>query len=148
MKCTRINHFPELQELCTCLSSSACFSVNFLSVKKLITWGNATATVQNIIAQEGLFRLGFVIDLATQVCFLLMALVVYHLFRSVNRFYALIMVALVVVTTAIHSLNFLNEYAAILIIKGGVGYLSVFSEEQLNALALFFLQLFTTGLGS
>ena len=113
--------------------------------EKLIVWDDATATAQHILAYEELFRLGFVIDLIAQACFLFMVLAVYQLFKSVHKFYALVMVSFVVVTTAIHSLNYLNEYAAMLIFKGSTGYLSVFTEEQLKALALFFLKMFTTG---
>ena len=119
--------------------------VEFYVREKLIVWDDATATAQHILANERLFRLGFVIELMTQACFLLMVLVLYQLFKSVNKFHAVVMVAFVVVTTAIHSLNYLNEYAAMLIFKGSTGYLSVFTEEQLNALALFFLQMFTSG---
>ena len=111
----------------------------------LIVWNDATATAQQILAHEGLFRIGFVVDLMTQAGFLFMALAVYQSFKSVHKFYALVMVALVIVTTAIHSLNFLNEYAVLLIFKGSTGYLSVFTTEQLHALALFFLKMFSTG---
>ena len=117
----------------------------FFVREKLIVWDDATLTAQNILAHEGLFRLGFVIDLTAQACFLFMILIVYQLFKSVNKLYALAMVSLVVITVAIHSLNFLNEYAAMLIYKGSAGKLSAFTEEQLHALALFFFEMFTTG---
>jgi len=113
--------------------------------EKIIVWDDATATADNILAFEGLFRLGFVIDITAQACFLLMVLILYQLFKSVNKFHAMVMVSFVVVTVAIHSLNHLSEYAAMLIVKGAPSYLSVFSEWQLDALALFFLQIFTTG---
>ena len=92
---------------------------------KLIDWGDATTTAQNILAHEGLFRLGFVIDLITQLCILLVALALYQLLKSVNKFYALAMVAPQVVVVTIHSINMLNLYAAILLLKGSTGYLSV-----------------------
>jgi len=47
---------------------------------KLIDWGDANITAQNILAHEGLFRLGFVIDLITQLCILLVALSLYQIF--------------------------------------------------------------------
>jgi len=55
------------------------------------------------------------------------------------------MVVTQIVVVAIHSLNSLNLYAAILLLKGEAGYLSVLATDQLNALVLFFLKMFNTG---
>ncbi|MGI9552454.1 MAG: DUF4386 domain-containing protein [Aurantibacter sp.] len=112
---------------------------------KLIVWGDAAATTQNILAFEDLFRLGFVIDLIAEACALLLVLALYQLLKSVNKFYAMVMVSCVVVTVAIKSLNMLNEYAAMLLLKGSTGYLSVLSTDQLNAQVLFFMNMHSTG---
>ena len=112
---------------------------------KLIVWGDGSTTAQNILANEGLFRLGFVVDIIAEVGFLIVVLALYQLLKSVNRFYALLMVSCVFVTVAIKSLNMLNEYAVILLLKGSDTYLSVLTEEQLYAQLMFYLQMHTTG---
>lgn len=118
----------------------------FFARGHLIVWDNAAITAQNILANERLFRLGFVANLTAQACLLLMVLVLYQLLKHVNKLHAMAMVACVVVTVSIVTINALNHYAAILILKDGVGYLSVLTEEQLNAFARFFLGMQTTGL--
>jgi len=62
----------------------------FFIREKLIVWGDPTATAQHILASEEVFRLGFVIDLMTQACFLFMVLVLYQLFKSTNKLYGLV----------------------------------------------------------
>ncbi len=57
----------------------------FFVREKLIDWEDATVTAQNILANERLFRCGFVIDLMTQASFLFMVLIIYQLFKSVNK---------------------------------------------------------------
>jgi len=103
----------------------------------LIVWGDAAATVQNILAHEGLFRLGFVFDLIAQACFLLLVLALYQLLKPVNKLYALAMLSCIVVSVAITSINMLNEYAAMLLLKGADSHLSPLTTDQLNAQAHF-----------
>lgn len=81
-----------------------------------------------------------------QACFLLMVVVLYQLLKPVNKLCARAMVACVGVTVALVTMNSLNHYAAILLLKDGDGYLSVFTEEQIHALVRFFLGMQTTGL--
>lgn len=117
----------------------------FFVRENLIVWGDATTTAQNILANEGLFRLGFVIDLIAEACLLLVVLALYQLLKSVNKFYALVMVSCVVVSVATMTINMLNMYAAMLLLKGSASYLSVLTEDQLHALVRFFLGMHDTG---
>ena len=112
---------------------------------KLIVWGDATTTAQNILASEWLFRLGFVINLIAEACFLLMVLAVYQLFKSVNKTYALVMASCVLVSVAINSINMVNEFAILLLLEGSADYLSVFTADQLYAQAMFFLKMYGIG---
>ena len=112
----------------------------------LIVWGDAAATAQNILGSEVLFRFGFVIDLIAQACLLLLALALHQLLKPVNKFYALIMVSCVVVMVAITTINTLNMYAAMLLLKGSTTYLSVLTKDQLNAMVRFFLGMHGSGL--
>jgi hypothetical protein len=107
---------------------------------KLIVAGNAAATAANIQANEGLFRLGFVTDIAGQLAFLCAALALYELFKAVDKGLARLMAVLVIVAVPISILNQLNQFAALLLL-GGTDYLNVFTASQLQALASFFLEM-------
>ncbi len=112
----------------------------FFVRSKLIVPGDAAATAGNIMASEWLFRFSIVSDLIAAVCYFLLALALYVLLKPVNKNLALLFVFLVSISTAIFCLNFLNQFAALLLL-GGAGYLSVFDRNELQALVLFFLDM-------
>ena len=105
---------------------------------RLIVPGDAAVTASNIIADETLFRAGFISGLFHHTTFLLLVLVFYRLLRPVNKSIAVLMLALGLGSVPIMMLNMLNQFAA-LILLGGVDYLAVFPPNQLQALALLFL---------
>lgn len=107
---------------------------------KLIVPGDATATANNIIASESLFRIGIVSILLNQILFIVAVLALYRLLKGVNQQLALLMVALVLVSVPIESLNMLNPLAALLLLSGD-GFLAVFEPNQLHALVMVFLNL-------
>lgn len=104
----------------------------------LIASNNAAETVQNIIANERLFRLGFVSDLLMQVTFLLLPLPLYQLFKKVDKNQAMLMILLVAIGVAIMCLNMLHQFAAILMLKKG-NFVAAFSAAQVNELVVLFL---------
>lgn len=116
----------------------------FFVRQRLTVPGDAAATTANILAAEGLFRLGFVAELAGQVVFVLLVLALYHILQPVNRNQAVIMVSFVIVAVTITCLNMLNQFAALMVLTGG-DYLAVFSAAQLQALSLLFLNLHHAG---
>lgn len=61
---------------------------------KLIVDGNATATANNILASEGLFRFGIACQLISQIGFIFVALALYDLLKAVNHRYASLMLGL------------------------------------------------------
>ncbi|MDF1695777.1 MAG: DUF4386 domain-containing protein [Saprospiraceae bacterium] len=107
---------------------------------KMILPDNASQTVQQILDNPTLFRLGFVSDLLMQVSFLFLSLVLFQLFKKVDQSQALFMVISVGIGVAIMCLNMLNQYAALLILEKG-NLAVVFSEGQINELVLMFLNL-------
>ena len=68
---------------------------------KLIVRGDATATANNILAHETLFRLGIVADLITTVIFIFVVMALYRLLSRVNTTHASHMVALALVSAAV-----------------------------------------------
>ena len=106
----------------------------------LIVPGDATMTAENIVASEGLFRLGFVADLIAFMCDAAVAVLLYVLLKPVSKTISLLAAAFrLIAHPAIGTINLLNHFAALQFL-GGENYLKVFEPQQLHALALFFLE--------
>ena len=110
----------------------------------LIVPGDATATAQNIMASASLFRIGFMSDLIMMTCYFFLAYTLYLVLKPANPDLSLLFVLLTLASVAIMSLNMLNQFAALLLLSGA-DYLTVFSVEQLQALAMLFLDLHKYG---
>src|SRR5438094_10006934 len=87
--------------------------------EKLIVRGNATATAENILAHETMFRLAIFGDLLGHVIFICLAIALYRLLSSVNKTWAMLMVAFVLVSAAVGFRNALNNIAAVILFRGG-----------------------------
>jgi Domain of unknown function (DUF4386) len=117
---------------------TAIFAV--LLVRGLVVSDDARATANNILAHESLFRSGFAIGLIGTALYVAVTALFYGLFKPVNRSLALLAVLFSLVGCAIQASGSLFQVAP-LVVLGGSHYLSVFSVEQLQALALMFLKL-------
>ncbi len=111
---------------------------------ELIVRGNASATFNNIIASETLFRLGIVSGLICYIFFLLLPVVLYKLLNPVNKTHALLMVILAVVSVPISFVNMLNKFAVLTLISK-VDYLKVFEMDKLQAQMLLYLDSYNNG---
>lgn len=105
---------------------------------------DSLATAQNIQTHEMLFRWGFVADLINFVVGLPSVIIIYVLFRRVDRILPKLALTLVVTQTAIISVNLLNQVAA-LVILGGDSYLNTFQPEQIATLSLLMLDIQAQG---
>jgi hypothetical protein len=112
---------------------------------KLIVRGNAAATADNILAHETMFRLSILGDLVGQVIFICLAIALYRLLSGINKTWAGLMVAFVLVSAAVGFLNTLNNIAALLLFRGGE-FLAVFDKAQRDALGMLFIRLHTQGI--
>jgi hypothetical protein len=112
---------------------------------KLIVRGNAAATADNILAHETMFRLSIFGDLIGQVIFVCLAIALYRLLSSVNKTWAALMVAFVLVSAAVGFFNTLNNIAALILFRGGE-FLTVFDKPQRDALGMLFIRLHTQGI--
>ncbi len=112
---------------------------------RLIVRGDAAATAENIVTHETLFRFWvFGGDLFAHVLLLCLAFLLYRLLRDVNGTWALLMVAFVLVSTAVGFLNSLNSIAALNLFRGGE-FLAAVDKPQRDALAMLFLRLHSQG---
>jgi hypothetical protein len=125
------------------MALTAPFSLIYIPTK-LIVRGDATATASNILTHETLFRLGIVADLFSAVIFICVGMALYRLLNSVNKTWARLMVALVLVSAAVGFVNVLHNVAALILFRGG-DFLAVFEKPQRDALAMLFLRLHGQG---
>lgn len=111
---------------------------------KLFVTGDMAATANNIMANEFLFRLGFVSDLIMLIIFVFLPLALYKLLSTVNKNQAMIMVILAIIGTTINMINLLNEFESLHLLSGAK-YLSVFTVTQLQAQAMLSYDLYLHG---
>jgi Domain of unknown function (DUF4386) len=112
---------------------------------KLIVRGNATATADNILAHETMFRLAILADLIGAVIFICLGIALYKLLSGVSRTWAGLMIAFVLVSAAVGFLNTLNNIAALTLFRGA-DFLAVFDKPQRDALAYLFVRLHSQGI--
>jgi len=115
------------------------FSIAYIP-RAFVVRGDAAATAANILASPLLYRFGIVADMVNQTVFILLALVLYELFRDVNRRHARLMVGFVLVQVAMSSAIIIAQIAP-LILLSGADYLSVFTKSQLDSATLGILSL-------
>ncbi|MBZ5723107.1 MAG: DUF4386 domain-containing protein [Acidobacteriia bacterium] len=108
----------------------------------LVVNGDAVATTTNILAHEPLFRLGFAADLLAIACYIAVTVLLYDLFKPVNRTVSLLAAFFSMVGCTIQGLGCVFELAP-LVVLGGTQHSSVFKVEQLQALAYIFLKLYS-----
>ncbi len=110
----------------------------------LVVRGNAAATASRILASEWMMRLAIAGELVIAVAFLFAVLALYRLLAGVDKPLASLMVTLFALSIPISCLNVLNNIAALTLVRGAA-FLSVFTKPQLDALAMVFLRLHSSG---
>jgi hypothetical protein len=116
----------------------AVFAQGFIA-ERLIVSGDAAATAANILSHEGLFRLGFAVYLIELACQITMTVLFYDLLKPVSKSVSLLAAIFGLTGCGIKIISRLFFIAPVFVL-GGAHYLSVFSKEQLQALALLFLK--------
>ena len=105
---------------------------------------NPAATADKIAASELVFRFGIICELTGFIGFIFVVGALYRLLCVVNKWQASLMVTLLIVSLPISLLNVLNEFAALILVRGG-GFLTVFDKPQREAMAMLFLNLHFQG---
>lgn len=119
------------------------FAIGYAESKIMVD-GNSTATANNIIAHEFLYRLGIVAHIIILLTNIPLALIFYRLFRIVNKNATLLVVFFTLVGTAIESVNLLNQFEPLLLLKNNM-QVSSFNHEQLSEWVFMLLRLKTAG---
>lgn len=106
--------------------------------------GDATTTANNIMAAQGLFRLGIMSDLMMIMSDVAIGLAFYILLKPVSNALALLAAFFRLAQATILGINLLNLFFVTQLL-GGADYLSVLGTEQVNAQALLFLDAHSAG---
>ncbi len=112
--------------------------------RRPVVSGDAGATARNIVASTWVFRTGFTIEVVSALLFLLTAWSLYVLMRPVGKDLALLFLILNACGVAVECFSTVIRFAALPLV-GGTGYLKALQTEQLQALAMFFLNWAGTG---
>jgi hypothetical protein len=110
----------------------------FFVRQSLVVPGDATATAGNIMAAEGLFRLGIAADLIMIMSDIGLALAFYVLLKPVSNGLSLLAAFFRLVQATILGINLLNLFFVLQLLSGAE-MLAAFSAGQLHSLALMFL---------
>jgi hypothetical protein len=111
-----------------------------LFAKGLVVSDDAAATANNILAHMPSFRWGFAVGLIGTALYIVLTVLLYDLFRPVNRRVSLLAVSFSLVGCAIQAFGSLFQLAPLVVLEGSPN-LSVFKVEQQQAIALMFLKL-------
>jgi hypothetical protein len=113
---------------------------------KLIVSGDATATANNIMNSELLWRTGISVDLIMHICDLPVMIILYYLLRPISKKLALLNLSFNLIQTAVLVANKLNLLAALFFLSDA-DYLKSFSPDQLHALSYLSIKLHDFGFG-
>ena len=111
---------------------------------KLIIWDNASATFENIVAHESLFRLGILSGLICFTSFIFLPLVLYELLKPVNKRCSIIMVILALISVPLYFTNVSNKFDVLTLVSNA-DYLKVFDLKKIQAQVLFYLRSYDNG---
>jgi hypothetical protein len=120
------------------------FCGEFFVRDKLVVSGDVTATANNIMASESLWRISIAGDLILLVCSVALTLILYVLLKPVNKNLALLAVLFNIVEFPIEAVSKLCLLAA-LFLSGNADYLKAFEPHQLHALVKISLKLHDYG---
>lgn len=110
----------------------------------LIAWDNPALTAENIMASEFMFRLGVVSEIFCFVCFIILPLFLFELFKSVNSKAALLMVVLALLSVPIFFVNVIN-HVNVLLLLSGAEYLKAIPTDYIHAQVMYLLASFNNG---
>lgn len=119
---------------------------NFAILQKLVVPGDTAKTVANIIASEGLFRIGICCFLMVAILDIIVAWALYVFLKPVNRSLSLltawirIVYATVLIMVLVYLLNVLQ-------LLHGADYLASFTTNQIQSQVMLSLNTFNNGWG-
>lgn len=113
---------------------------------RLIVFGDAAVTVNNIIASESLFRAGIASFILSEIFLFLFGAATVKLFKGVNKTLTTVFLMSLLVSVGVGVVNSLNNLGALTLVTNP-DYIRAFQPDQLNAIAMTFLRMNNYGIG-
>ncbi|MDB5209783.1 MAG: hypothetical protein JWQ30_610, partial [Sediminibacterium sp.] len=113
-------------------------------LSKLVVGNDPAATASNILSHEALYRSGIIAHIITLVCSLMLIGILFRIFKSTSEYLAISMAIFNIVAVSIEGVSLFYEFETISILKSKA-LASVFSPDQINALAYLPLKMQTPG---
>src|SRR5512141_219944 len=107
---------------------------------KIYVAGNAAATAENILANQGLVRMSVVSHLVDAIFFTLTAMTFYILLQHVNKSVARVMLVFVAISAGITTLNAVFQFEGLQVATNS-SYVEAFGAAGSNALVLLLLDI-------
>jgi hypothetical protein len=105
---------------------------HFFVFQNLIITGDATATANNIIAAESLFRVGIISFIVMLIADVIVAIMLYVLLKPINHGLALLATGFRFLYSSIHGASLVNLVFVLQLLNSDA-YLSAFDNTQLHA---------------
>ena len=118
------------------------YGIFFVSSQTVVQ-GNAVATANKIIANEFIFKTGIINDIISNTIWVFIVLMLYCLFKQVNKRQAKLLVALVIVQIPVFFFMEALNITSLMIFKGEI--LKTFELSQRQDLAMLFLKISDNG---
>ena len=123
----------------------AAIFAHFYVPSTIIVPGDAAATANNIVNNGTLFRVGGVgSELIVLLSEIILSVLLYFIFKPVNRTLSMLAAVSRLAMTTIHGFNLINYFFAMLLLNGA-GYLAAFDAGQLQGLVMLFLDAHSYG---
>ena len=107
--------------------------------ERLIDFRDAAATANNILANKGLFQIGFTIYLIEMACQIVAAVLIYRLLRPVNATLALVMMLFEFTGIVIKTFARVFYIAPMYLLDGGVAFAGL-DADQMRSISLLLLK--------
>ncbi len=111
---------------------------------RLIVWDNASVTVKNIMEHENLFRHGIFGGLICYTAFMLLPMVLYKLFKPIDKNYAVLMTVFAMVSIPLSCINMENEFS-VLTLLSKADYLKASDADMIQSQVMFYLHAYENG---
>jgi hypothetical protein len=113
---------------------------------RLIVFSDATTTVANLIAHDGLFRAAIVSSIFSAIFSFFFGLAIFRVFADVRRMLSTVFLSAILVAVALGLANAVVQLGAAVTLSDAA-YLKALRQEELTALAMIFLRMNNYGLG-
>jgi hypothetical protein len=117
-------------------------SVGLGLLRRVVVSADAAATASNIVAHGGLFQLGGSFDLLGNCLYIALSILLYRVFRPVNRNLALLAVTFSLMGCAAQIIGGFFRIAPVVLLADNQAF-AAFTPQQLQAAALISLRMFS-----